>query len=199
MSDAEDISGDARKEVLDLYKSSVEEYRFQVQLNWSRSQYLLAFNVAVVAAGAGLIKVESSTGSILTSGVFVVGAVAAVLSAAVTKVQHSYYRAARGRMQRFEARLGIERELRVDTTPTMGSRLKRIGRITTMLYLVFAVTAVLDVMGFIVAVDSANSAPAVIPGPSGSAPASVTPSAGAPSPISTPTSEATFWRSPSSR
>jgi hypothetical protein len=143
-----------RAELLELYKSSVEEYRFQVQLNWSRSQYLLAFNVAIVAAGAGLIKVGSSTGAVLTAGVFFVGVVSAILAAAVTKVQHGYYRTARDRMIRFESLLNLKAELQVDTTPTMGGRIKRIGRITTMLYIVFALTAVLDVVGTYVAVSS---------------------------------------------
>jgi hypothetical protein len=166
--------GPRRAELLELYKSSVDEYRFQVQLNWSRSQYLLAFNVAIVAAGAGLVKVGGTFGSVLTAGVFAVGIVTAVLSIAVTAVQHGYYRTARDRMRRFEERLNIKRELRVDTTPAMRSRVKRLGRITTMLYLIFAFTALLDFIGVYVSAagpkrgsipvpDAPASSPAVVP------------------------------------
>lgn len=35
----------------DLYKSAMEEYRFQASFNWSRTQYLLGPNVAVLTAG----------------------------------------------------------------------------------------------------------------------------------------------------
>jgi hypothetical protein len=174
-----------RSELLDLYKGSVDEYRFQVQLNWSRSQYLLAFNVAIVAAGAGLTKVGSTTGAILTAGVFLVGVVSAALSTAVTKVQHGYYRTARDRMIRFEGLLNLKKELRVDTTPTMGGKIKRIGRITTMLYIVFVFTAGLDLVGIYVALDSqrpATSGPPTSPSrPSTSTPSAVTPLAPSPS------------------
>ena len=44
-----------RAELIRLYEIAVEEYRFQVQLNWNRAQYLLGFNTAVIAAGAALI------------------------------------------------------------------------------------------------------------------------------------------------
>jgi hypothetical protein len=39
---------------VDLYKNVVDEYRFQVQFNWQRTQYLLAFNAAILAAAVAL-------------------------------------------------------------------------------------------------------------------------------------------------
>jgi hypothetical protein len=39
-----------RVPAVDLYKNCVDEYRFQVLHNWSRTQYLLAFNAAILAA-----------------------------------------------------------------------------------------------------------------------------------------------------
>ena len=140
-----------REELLELYQSSIDEYRFQVQLNWSRSQYLLAFGVAVLAAGVGLIKVGGSYGSVLTAGVFFVGAVSAGLSIIVTYVQHGYYRSTRDRLRRFEELVNLPRDLRVDTTPTMGSPIKRIGRVTSMLYLVFWLILAADILGVVVA------------------------------------------------
>lgn len=47
----------SREELVDLYKLAVDEYRFQVNLNWDGSKYFLAFNTAVIGVGAGLIKV----------------------------------------------------------------------------------------------------------------------------------------------
>lgn len=40
-----------RQELVDLYKVAVEEYRFQVDLNWKRTQYFLALNVAILGCG----------------------------------------------------------------------------------------------------------------------------------------------------
>ncbi len=44
-----------RQELVDLYKVAVEEYRFQVDLNWKRTQYFLALNVAILGVGTGLV------------------------------------------------------------------------------------------------------------------------------------------------
>jgi hypothetical protein len=38
----------------DVYKIAVDDYHFQAQFNWSRTQYLLAFDAAILAIGAGL-------------------------------------------------------------------------------------------------------------------------------------------------
>jgi hypothetical protein len=76
----------------DVYQIAVAEYRFQATFNWSRTQYLLAFNVGILAAASAL-------GSIPGQGrgaglVIALGAVAAVLSAILVRIQHGYYRAA---------------------------------------------------------------------------------------------------------
>ena len=60
-----------RNELLDLYKVAVEEYRFQVQLNWDRTKYLLGFNTAIIGVGTGLIKIGShSAATPLLIGIF---------------------------------------------------------------------------------------------------------------------------------
>jgi hypothetical protein len=70
-----------RDELLDLYKVAVEEYRFQVQLNWDRAKYLLGFNTAIIGVGTGLFKIGShASATPLLIGIFVVGLVAATLS-----------------------------------------------------------------------------------------------------------------------
>src|ERR1700730_15508311 len=62
-----------RSELFDLYKLSVEEYRFQVQLNWDRAKYLLGFNTAVIEAGTGLVKFGGKAADELLVGLFAVG------------------------------------------------------------------------------------------------------------------------------
>lgn len=44
-----------REDLWQLYKLAIEEYRFQVNLNWQRSQYFLGLNAAIISVGAGLI------------------------------------------------------------------------------------------------------------------------------------------------
>lgn len=137
----------------DMYKVAVEEYRFQVQLNWSRSQYLLAFSVAILAAGVGLLNLGGGDAQWMTAAVFVVGAVAAVMSIAVTVVQHDYYRAARDRAKRFEAELNVPSALRMDTTPTMRrpAAARRLGKVVNLLYVLYAFIGALDVVGVVYA------------------------------------------------
>ena len=103
---------------MDLYKLAVEEYRFQAQFNWTRTQYLLGFNVAILAAGTA---VSGPFGGFALP-VFLLGLVAAVLSLLVMRQQADYYRATRDRVRRLEDRYGVEQDARVDTTSTLGGR-----------------------------------------------------------------------------
>lgn len=95
------------------YQTAVEEYRFQTTFNWSRTQYLLAFNAAILAAGVGL---AGGTGAKMSVVVFAFGIVVAFVTWRVQRVQHSYYRRTRDRMRRLAGELGIES---FDTTATM--------------------------------------------------------------------------------
>lgn len=76
--------GDAKVPPVDLYRIAVEEYRFQAQFNWSRAQYLLAFNVGILAAATAVASRPGSGAAL----VFALGALAAVLSMLVVRVQH---------------------------------------------------------------------------------------------------------------
>jgi uncharacterized membrane protein YidH (DUF202 family) len=135
----------------ELYKTAVEEYRFQVQLNWSRSQYLLAFGVAILASGAGLLKLDGGGAEVMIAAVFAVGVLAAGMSIALTVVQHDYYRSARDRAKRFEEALQVPADLRMDTTPTMTRAVAttRLGKVVNLLYVLFAFIGALDVVGFV--------------------------------------------------
>jgi hypothetical protein len=137
-----------RAELLRLYEIAVEEYRFQVQLNWNRAQYLLGFNTAVIAVGAGLIKLNGSRrADPLIAGIFVVGFVAAVMSMSATYMQHGYYRAARDHMRSLAEQLALGKAA-VTTTPGMRGVLpRRLGKMQTILYTLFAVVAIINAIG----------------------------------------------------
>lgn len=124
---------------IDLYRLAVEEYRFQAEFNWKRTQYLLAFNVAVLAAGTAV----SGRFGAYAVPVFALGAAACVLAIMVVRQQRDYYRAARDRMARVEDLLKIAQAARVDTTSTLGKR-DRLVSVTGLIYLLMGMVALAD-------------------------------------------------------
>lgn len=147
-----DTAEQSRGELFDLYKASVEEYRFQVQLNWDRAKYFLAFNTAVIAAGTGLVKLGGKEADALLVGLFSVGLVAATLSAGAVYLQHGYYRSTRDRMLEIGRQLNIER-FAVATTPgARGERTTRILKLTrvqNILYILLGLIAIVNLIGII--------------------------------------------------
>lgn len=125
---------------IDLYRLAVEEYRFQAEFNWKRTQYLLAFNVAILAAGTA---VSGQFGAYAVP-VFALGATACVLAILVMRQQRDSYRAARDRMARVENLLRVPPEARVDTTSTLGKR-ERFASVTGLIYLLTSMVAAADV------------------------------------------------------
>ncbi len=121
---------------------SVEEYRFQAQFNWSRTQYLLAFNAAILTAASAVASRPGRSAAF----VFILGAVAAMLSALAVRTQHGYYRAARDRMRRVEEALGVPFEQRIDTTSTLGHR-RRAASVNQVVYLLLGGMTAADLVG----------------------------------------------------
>lgn len=85
-----------RSELLELYKVAIDEYRFEVRLNWDRMQYYLVFNTAILSAGLGLFKLPGDRSATPLLGlVFVFGVLVSLLGAHATNRGHQYYRRAR--------------------------------------------------------------------------------------------------------
>lgn len=122
------------------------EYRFQVDLNWRRTQHLLALNSAMLAAGVGLLRLSPDDGLPLAGVVFFAGLVLSALGRLVVETQHDYYRAAREGLERVESLMGLG-ELGIQTTPGMGSVFRRRMTVTGALLAVFGVLFVLDAVG----------------------------------------------------
>lgn len=141
-----------REELVDLYKIAVDEYRFQVNLNWDRSKYFLAFNTAVIGVGTGLVKIGNTLATPLLVGIFAVGLAAAALSAIAVNLQHGYYRSTRDQMLALAAKLDIE-AWGVASTPGIRKErdtlLSRIGKVQNILYTLLLVAAVVDLLGMI--------------------------------------------------
>ena len=140
-----------REELIDLYKVAVGEYRFQVNLNWDRSKYVLVFNTAVIAVGTGLVNDGYRLATPLLVGIFAVGLAAAALSAIAVTLQHDYYRSTRDRMLAIAAELGID-AWGVASTP--GARderttfIARIGKVQNILYTLLLVAGWLTCLGW---------------------------------------------------
>ena len=130
----------------DLYKAAVEEYRFQAQFNWSRTQYLLVFSAGALAAASALLG-RSAIGSAL---VFGLGAIAAISSIFAIRTAHNYYRAARDRMRRVENFVHVPDELRTDTTTSLGGPRRRVS-VNQVVTFIFATIAIADIAGVVVA------------------------------------------------
>jgi hypothetical protein len=106
-----------RRELLSLYELAVTEYRFQVGLNNQRFQWYVTTDMALLAVGAGLLRLSGSgDGRPLTAAVFVVGAVLALFTINTVARQVGYQHEARERAKAIVSELGLT-EFAIGSTP----------------------------------------------------------------------------------
>jgi hypothetical protein len=139
--------GPDRGELLQLYQLALDEYRFQVTLNWQRTQYYLAFNALVFGAASGISNLDAAHG-VLAGSLFVFGAASAIMAILASRTQQRYYQQARDLVRRAAERLGLAK-FAVQTTPGLGSTLDRFGKVTTYNYGLLSVLAAADIIGLI--------------------------------------------------
>jgi hypothetical protein len=95
-------------ELIDLYKVAIEEYRFQVKLNNDRLLHLTVFNIAVLSAGAGLLKVGGPRlGNLFVATIFIAGFCTSVIGARAVSTFHQYYRRTVYKKTVYEELLGL--------------------------------------------------------------------------------------------
>ena len=138
-----------RADLLELYTIAIDEYRFQVNLNWSRTQYYLALNVGILGVATGILELADAGVGILVAGLYSAGAVCCGLSLAAGRVQQGYYRTARDHKAVIEEELELTK-LRLSTTPGMGSTMRRLGKVTTFNNVLLGILGVLDVAGAVI-------------------------------------------------
>jgi hypothetical protein len=136
------------------YDRALDEYRFQVDLNWRRSEYFFVLNVGVLIAAATMFAADNVPRE-LVAVLFLIGALLAVLSVFANESQHGYYRSARYVKQRIEERLELK-EMALATTPGMGSKVGRLGRVRTFLKIMLVAIAAVDLGGAAFAFDEAG-------------------------------------------
>jgi hypothetical protein len=123
------------QELLELYKVAIEEYRFQVKLNNDRLLHYTIFNIAVLSAGAGLLKVGSARlENLIVTTIFLAGFCTSLIGALAVRTFHRYYRRTVYRKTVYEELLGLSEErelpnglradLAIGTTDSHGERQK---------------------------------------------------------------------------
>ena len=81
-----------QKALIELYRVAVDEYRFEVRLNWDRMQYYAVVNSGIIAVGTSLLRDAVSPAIILLSGVmFLVGLAMSIMGIVSTHKGREYY------------------------------------------------------------------------------------------------------------
>ncbi|MDP8990912.1 MAG: hypothetical protein M3N41_12640 [Acidobacteriota bacterium] len=80
-------------DLLTLYKIAIDEYRFEVKLNWDRTVYYLTLNSGLVTIATGLLKLGNAPViNLLVAAIFFIGLCTAVIGLAAIRMGHKYYR-----------------------------------------------------------------------------------------------------------
>lgn len=163
-----------RGELCRLYEIAIQEYRFQVNLNWDRTKFFFTLNSALVAAAAALIKLGgSATSYFFIALLFGIGALTSWIGKKTTQRGHDYYRNTRWKKTVIEDQLGLHQPLKGYEQPTnlaIGSTLgqqehygilhspaptggrPRRGSITSGVVRIFVAFAIADVFGALVSI-----------------------------------------------
>jgi isopentenyl-diphosphate Delta-isomerase len=82
-----------RDELLDLYKIAVDEYRFEVKLNWDRTAFCLTISSVLLTIATGVLRSGNGVEIYAPSlGFFLVGALMTAVGPQVMKTGKKYYR-----------------------------------------------------------------------------------------------------------
>jgi hypothetical protein len=142
------------------YGRVLDEYRFQVDLNWRRSQHFFVLCAAVLAAAGALLAASAPVPDLIIVLLFAGGGLIAILAIFATRTGHAYYQRTRDLKTLIEERLGLG-DLAIKSTMGMGSRAAKLGKVTSFQTTMLVVLAAASVAGAIVtASDSSEDAPA---------------------------------------
>jgi hypothetical protein len=133
-------------DAIDLYRVAMDEYRFQVNLNWQRTQHWFTINIAIPGAAIGLLRIAKGGTFFLVAAIFLCGALACAVAVIASATQRGYYRAIRDHKGRIETWMGLG-ELAIVTTVGMGSGGRRLIRVTTLYTLLLLLLGLLDLGG----------------------------------------------------
>lgn len=137
-----------RAELFALYRIALDEYRFQVNLNWSRTQYYIALNLGIFGVATSLLKLnDPKLASLVGIGLYLAGGLCCVLSLIAGHVQREYFRQTKRHKAAIEARLELG-DLAIRTTPGMaGDTARRLAKVTTFNTVILSIVLLLDAAG----------------------------------------------------
>ena len=145
---------------IELYKIVVEEYRFQVNLNWDRNKFYVLLNSGLIATSCGLLRIPGfGFAQFLTAPLFILGMLAAYLGYQTLIKGIEYRRRITIKKAQLEQEIGIPL---IDTTQGMREVLQmnseelaayvtkppRIGTINYFLAALFIFLIVLNAISF---------------------------------------------------
>ncbi len=106
------------KKLLELYKISIEEYRFQVLYNWNRNRFYLTLTAGVITVAAGILRIPNVVKyEYLLIPLFIIGGLIAFIGLQTLKKGQEYYRATVLKMSSLESQLGLNfEEIPIATT-----------------------------------------------------------------------------------
>jgi hypothetical protein len=111
--------GASRLDLEKQYDRVLQEYRFQVQLNWDRTKHYLTFNTVLFAAAVALSNQGGSRVSFAgISVLLLIAALNSFFGQLAVKLGHEYYRSIRATKTSLEKALGIDAHA-INTTPGM--------------------------------------------------------------------------------
>ncbi len=101
------------------YELVLQEYRFQVQLNWDRAKHFLIFNTAILAAAVALYKSGSTPIAKLgIAALMTLSALNSFMGRHSVAEGHRFYREIRDLKTRLESELGLG-DFAIASTPGM--------------------------------------------------------------------------------
>ena len=102
-----------RKELLDLYRIAIDEYRFEVKLNTDRMIHYIVFNTALLSAGTGLAKIAADPIlDAVVAVVFLVGIFTTWLGRRAIAKGHEYCQRTRYKKTLIEDLLGLHQPVK---------------------------------------------------------------------------------------
>lgn len=159
--------------MIDVYKTHVDEYRYNVSLTWERTKFLLTLNSTLTVAGLTLFRfADESLEYIFLATIFLLTILTSWLSIRVAVVGKIYYRNSRHVLKKAERALGLHDEhsavggLGLASTETMADadhildkpherKTKDTPSITRLLRTIFVVLMVINFGGLVLSLYNA--------------------------------------------
>jgi hypothetical protein len=95
-----------------LYKIALDEYRFQVRLNWDRTTYHLTLSSGLITIAAGLLKLGTpSPVNLAVAAMFFIGMCVSAIGIKTILKGHTYYRHTIIKKTILEDQLGLTKPL----------------------------------------------------------------------------------------